>query len=117
MIDRAGEVRKPQVTPIRSEFADDGDMAELVQQFVSELPARASDIAEAIRDARFEQVRRAAHQLKGAGAGYGFPQISEVAGRIERQLIESPTVTNETLEQLLGTVKELTSLCERAVAV
>jgi HPt (histidine-containing phosphotransfer) domain-containing protein len=68
--------------PIRSTFADDPDMSELVLRFVENLPDRirkleASDPADRLR---------LAHHLRGAAGGYGFPQVSESAGQLEDAL-------------------------------
>ena len=33
-----------------------------------------------------EELRRVVHQLKGAGGGYGFPKITEIAARAEANI-------------------------------
>lgn len=74
--------------PIRSQFEDDPDMLELVCEFARELPARAEALECALASASLSELQRLAHQLKGAGGGYGFPQISEAAAELERSLKE-----------------------------
>lgn len=101
---------------IRSQLGDDPDMCELVDAFVRELPDRAKALSSAVREAEFEQVRRLAHQLKGACAGYGFPQIGRVAEGIEAQLNDRQAQTNQDVERLVKSINELTELCRRAIA-
>jgi HPt (histidine-containing phosphotransfer) domain-containing protein len=38
---------------------------------------------EALAHNAFDELRRSAHQLKGAGGGYGYPSITEVARSLE----------------------------------
>jgi HPt (histidine-containing phosphotransfer) domain-containing protein len=74
--------------PIRSLFEDDPDMAELVSGFASDLPARATSLEELVSQNNLPEVQRLAHQLKGAGGGYGFPQITDVAASLEQAVKE-----------------------------
>jgi HPt (histidine-containing phosphotransfer) domain-containing protein len=86
-------------------------MLELVQEFAAELPARARELESRLDQRAFEDLQRLAHQLKGAGGGYGFPQITEVAATLEQSLKEGAAE---------GVVKERTALlCDtlRAVTV
>jgi HPt (histidine-containing phosphotransfer) domain-containing protein len=70
--------------PIRSLFADDPEMAELVQRFVAALPSRIAKLREAAADPVARGFfQRLAHQLAGAAGGYGFPQLSDAARRLE----------------------------------
>lgn len=79
--------------PIRSIYADDPDMQELVEEFVSELPERARRLEEILDEADLVELQRLAHQLKGAGGGYGFPQITEAAAALEMGLKGGCNVT------------------------
>lgn len=69
--------------PLVSELADDPDMLELLELFLGELPDRMSALAEALDAQDTETVTRLAHQLKGAGGGYGYPKITDDAKRLE----------------------------------
>lgn len=73
---------------IRSLFEDDPDMAELVRGFASELPARAGSLEELLSGNDLAELQRLAHQLKGAGGGYGFPQITDAAASLEQAIKE-----------------------------
>ena len=97
--------------PIRSTYEDDPDMLELVREFVSELPERIGKIEERMAAADWTELQTVAHQLKGAGGGYGLQPITDRAGELEQALKEG---------QNDAAVKDLVSaLCEvlRAVHV
>ena len=67
-----------------------------------------------MRASQFDELCRAAHQLKGAAGGYGFPSISSSAGKVEQLLHRGLDAAK--LEDLQRSVEELASLCGRAVA-
>jgi len=75
-------------TPVRSEFADDPDMAGIIALFVSELPSRIAAMQSALSTGDFAQLRVLAHQLKGAAGGYGFPKLGEAAAMVDRGIGE-----------------------------
>ena len=70
--------------PLFSSFADDPEMGELIERFVSGLGAQVAEAerALALRDA--ETARHVAHRLKGAAGGYGFDAITKAAADFER---------------------------------
>jgi HPt (histidine-containing phosphotransfer) domain-containing protein len=74
--------------PIRSIYENDPDMAELVRGFATELPNRAQSLEDLLAEQNWEELRRVAHQLKGAGGGYGFSQVTDFAASLERALKE-----------------------------
>ncbi len=74
--------------PIRSIYEDDPDMMEIVVEFVGELPQRVADLECYYEAGETSQLQTLAHQLKGAGGGYGFPQITEAAASLEQALKE-----------------------------
>src|SRR5437764_10584647 len=69
--------------PCYSSLAGDQDIAELLVLFVGELPQRLTDIRQAAQGQNWQEVRRLAHQLRGAGGSYGFPLLSTAAGQLE----------------------------------
>lgn len=68
---------------IRSSFAEDPDMAELVEMFVDDASSKVDRLNQAIACGDWNQVRVFAHQLKGAAAGYGFSPLSDLARELE----------------------------------
>ena len=93
---------------IRSEFADDPDMTELIDMFVDEMPDRINAIADCLRDQRLTELQTIAHQLKGSGAGYGFEPVSLVAAQLESSL-----KTHADLESIRDEVDALIDICRR----
>ena len=103
--------------PLVSQFAGDPDMAELVGLFLSELPDRVAALRGAWETRELGQLRRMAHQLKGAGAGYGFAPIGEAAGKLEKGLASCQSVSAEkALDTVSKQLSELVDLCTRACA-
>lgn len=102
--------------PLRSDFASDPDMAELVVEFVGELTSRTAAMETAFRDGQVERLRVLAHQLRGAAGGYGFPAISAAAGKLEDQIRALPDPAAARAAELAGQLDELIGLCRRATA-
>ncbi|MCA9291758.1 MAG: Hpt domain-containing protein [Phycisphaerales bacterium] len=94
--------------PLISEFANDADMAELIEFFLSELDHRLQVLQAAWDTGNLEQVQSLSHQLKGAAGGYGFPSISEVAAELEHALaIHTPgsTLPRDRFESLMSQLR------------
>lgn len=83
--------------PVRSSYEDDPDMLDIVREFADELPERAARIEGLLKSGELEELRSLAHQLKGAGGGYGFAVITESAASLEQALKQGADA--ETLEQ------------------
>ena len=94
-----------------SELANDPDIADLVRDFVAELPKRAESIAHAALSKDWESLRRAAHQLKGAAGSYGFGPITDAARTVEG--FASGDAASADLER---SIASLTTLCRKARA-
>lgn len=97
--------------PLVSEFANDPDMVELVEMFVSEIPDRVESLRTCWNDRDIESLTRLAHQLKGASAGYGFSPIGVAAGDLEQAL---KSETDENIQEVTKQLDELIELCNRA---
>ncbi len=111
------EQHSGQVAPIISTFRDDPDLADIVKMFVAEMPKRIEAIVASWEQQELETLKRLAHQLKGAGGGYGFESVSVQAGKLESTLEElgrgNGTNTNQ---QLRATYDGLLDLCRRVKA-
>jgi HPt (histidine-containing phosphotransfer) domain-containing protein len=98
--------------PLRSDFADDPDMGELIEFFLGELDDRVMAIRTAWEAGSCTDLRVLTHQLKGAAGGYGYPALGAVAAEIEAILKAGETevaALSERVEALIG-------LCRRAAA-
>ncbi len=56
--------------------------------FVAKLPERVNQLSSLLQQRNLDELKRAVHQLKGAGGGYGFPKITEAAATAERKAKE-----------------------------
>jgi len=72
--------------PVYSSYATDPDMLEIVREFALELPGRADALERLLAAGSLQDLAVLAHQLKGAGGGYGFAAVTELAGALERAL-------------------------------
>jgi histidine phosphotransfer protein HptB len=68
---------------IRSTMADDSEMEDLLRAFAETIPQKRETLRAFHREGSLEKLRGWAHQLKGAGGGYGFPGLSEAAADLE----------------------------------
>jgi HPt (histidine-containing phosphotransfer) domain-containing protein len=93
-------------TGLRSEYEEDPAMVDLVKAFVSELPGRVEKIRSLLADGDLEQLRCAVHQLKGAGGGYGYPEITRLAAEAERTMDTHAEIAQieERVRQLVETI-------------
>ena len=99
----------PARQPIRSELADDPDFRELLEEFGAAIPERRDALLAAHGRAAYDDLRSRAHQLKGAGGGFGFPQLSELAAELERACVaRDPARIAESLEQIVGYMNRIT---------
>lgn len=103
----------PGSDPIISSYASDPDMADLVALFVQGLPDRLRSLQAAWDGLRLRDVQRLAHQLRGTGAGYGFPAISRAAGSLEDRLV-SLDGGQAAAASLAGEYRALIDICRRA---
>lgn len=88
----------------QSAYANDPDMAELIEQYTQRLPREVAQLRTLLDGGDLESLRRVTHQLKGSGGGYGFNAITELAGKAEASIKQS-----RPLEQVRSTIDELTS--------
>jgi signal transduction histidine kinase/CheY-like chemotaxis protein/HPt (histidine-containing phosphotransfer) domain-containing protein len=71
---------------LRSTFVNDPDMREVLGEFVSQLPAHVARMESLLAAQSMDELRRAVHQLKGAGGGYGFAPITQFAAAAEQRI-------------------------------
>jgi HPt (histidine-containing phosphotransfer) domain-containing protein len=64
-------------------IAVDAQIAALVPRFLANRAADVGKIRAALADGDFEAIRVAGHGMKGAGGGYGFPEISRMGAAME----------------------------------
>ena len=99
--ERGSSVAEPRVQSghggqVRSELVDDPDMKELIAQFTRQLPQSVSDLQRQLDQGNLEELARIAHRMKGAGGGYGFNQITELAASAEKAIKDSAPLASIT---------------------
>lgn len=105
---------RPGNDPIFSEFADDADMAELIEMFVDEMPERVSQLESCWEQSDGEAIKRLAHQLKGASGGYGFSVVGQAAATLEDAIKEQLSGDQaDALSSLQQQFDELVNLCQK----
>ena len=67
-------------------------MAEIINEFVAELPPKIRSIQEALLNEDAASLLSEVRDLKGAGSGYGFAVISEAAVEVENALLANDAV-------------------------
>jgi HPt (histidine-containing phosphotransfer) domain-containing protein len=87
----------------RSTLSGVPEFAALLEAYVRYLSGVEVQLQDAVRAGNWDDVRRLAHRLRGTGASYGFPQITELAAECERAISRD--------------VGEATNLAERLAAV
>lgn len=102
------------IPPLKSQFEDDADMAELLEEFVSTLSERITSISAAFQTGEHATLRTLIHQLKGAGGGYGYPLISERAADAERLLI-THAGSHQALSIARPEIERLLQACSAAI--
>jgi HPt (histidine-containing phosphotransfer) domain-containing protein len=108
------ETPEHQQQPIRSQFADDPDMADLVELFVSEMPSRIESLRNAWEEGQIGLLTRIAHQLSGACGGYGFPTVGSAARELERRLNRlDEEAAEQRLREMTREYESLVELCSR----
>jgi HPt (histidine-containing phosphotransfer) domain-containing protein len=84
-------------------------MMEIVREFACELPDRVTALETCLIEGDLAQLQTLAHQLKGAGGGYGFAQISEAAGTLEQALKDAAdaSVIKQQTDGLCDTLRSV----------
>lgn len=95
--------------PLYSEYLDDPEMGELIEDFVIGLTATVNQLRMAISQNDVELVKRIAHQMKGAGGGYGFPDLSQVGWELENAVNGEGSITS----RVVARADEFISVCRR----
>lgn len=70
-------------TPVRSAYCDDEDFQELIEMFIDGIEEKKQFLSQIVGTDQINPLKTLAHQLKGAGAGYGFNELSELASHLE----------------------------------
>lgn len=95
--------------PLIRSLAGDAAMAEIVDEFVAELPSKIREIESALAAGNLKQLEVIARCVKGEGTSYGFEPISESAAEIESMLRDG-----RSIEEIKPKVGELIRWCAKS---
>ena len=90
---------------IYSEYADDEDLAEIIDDFVAGLRKQVEQMQQAASNNDHKMLQRLAHRLKGAGGSYGYPMLTEVARKLEE------AAKMEQTEQEMLLLRRIADIC------
>lgn len=92
------------LSPVVSKLlADEPDMADLVVEFIDSIPAMFNKIDRAAKNRDWENLKFEVHSLKGVGGGYGYPELTEIAGKMEFQIAAKNQLEIDSLLETLDT--------------
>ena len=78
------EAANPPQRLVSGLLLEDPDLRDIVEQFVDGLADRIAELRRAYERLDWEQLTSLAHQLKGAGGSYGYPDLSELGAAMEQ---------------------------------
>ncbi len=91
----------PKQPPIFVEMPE--GIEELVPEFLSSQKDATRALAQMLARSDWEGIRRIAHDLKGNGTSFGFPQLTEFGAAMSRSLKEADlSGLSEQIEHLAG---------------
>ena len=93
---------------IKSSFADDSRIMEIVPQFVAELSPKVRMLIDLLEQNDLPALQGVAHQLLGTCGGYGFDAVSRPARRVEQSI-----QTDEDLDSITSGVQSLIAVIRR----
>jgi CheY-like chemotaxis protein len=105
---RAAEVEPGSAVGAPDVVEVDPEIASLVPGYLEEVCQEARKIADLARQGDLAEAGRIGHQLKGSGAGYGFPRITELGMAIERAGVPGGNV-----DTVLAHAQQLQDFAER----
>jgi signal transduction histidine kinase/CheY-like chemotaxis protein/HPt (histidine-containing phosphotransfer) domain-containing protein len=102
------QAKDPTLTAVPADAAA-AAMQLAVQGFIGRLPARVGSILSHLEDGNSRELASVAHQLKGAGTGFGFPEITRLAAVVEDSVKRSdaPQMIEVAVQQLVECIRRI----------
>lgn len=92
---------------IYSDMAEDPDFRELIEFFVGSVSEKREVLLGARTSQEWSAIQTTAHQLKGAGGGYGFPGLTDRAAVLES------ACKNQDINKICETLDHLLEYLDR----
>jgi HPt (histidine-containing phosphotransfer) domain-containing protein len=102
--------RQSDDAPLTSTLENDDVLKDLLPAFLATLSDWAAQLEAASAHGDYEALQRVAHQLRGAGGGYGYDTITGAAAALEVDLARDAPASTHSVEALVR-------LCRRASRV
>ena len=83
-MNKNGQARVTDADNLARQLEQDPQMLALKQQFKAQLPALISELQQYFAAEQWRSLAYAAHSLKGSAGSMGYPELTELAGRLER---------------------------------
>jgi signal transduction histidine kinase/CheY-like chemotaxis protein/HPt (histidine-containing phosphotransfer) domain-containing protein len=94
--------------PIISELMQEGpEIAALVPYFLERLPDYLKNLQDAQANGDTAAIRKQAHDLKSVGGGYGYPQVTELAIKLETAAESMPEKISELIEMFSSLARRI----------
>ena len=88
---------------VRSTFADDAEFREVLEPFVMSALQKRQELQLLWSENRLAEMQKLAHQLKGCGGGFGFPNLTPLAAAAEQACRSAdPAAVESRLPPLLN---------------
>ncbi|NLW85328.1 MAG: response regulator [Planctomycetes bacterium] len=93
---------------IYSTYQNEEGFEEIIAQFVARLPSHIDEMRRALNASLWEELRRLAHQLKGAGGSYGYAALTDEARTLESHAKQADAEkANLSLVAMAGLVRRI----------
>jgi CheY-like chemotaxis protein len=81
----------------------------LLDKFIARLPERVAMMSRLLHEENLVELERSVHQLKGAGHGYGFTGITEIAARAEQRIRAKadPAMIRAEVDELIRLIRSV----------
>ncbi len=76
-------VHSPDAPPARERVLVEQGMEEVVPRYLNKRRAEIPVYRKALEDGNFEAIKNLGHKMKGTGAGYGFPILTDLGDALE----------------------------------
>ncbi len=84
----------------------DNLMKELQESYLKQLPARAEELDNHLKEKNWKDLKNEFHKIKGSGGTYGLPELSKIAQEAELHL-NKKTPDSEYLYNQIQKIKNL----------
>ncbi|MGD9689906.1 MAG: hypothetical protein AB7K52_09675 [Phycisphaerales bacterium] len=103
---------------VRSVYADDADMGEILSLFARSLPARLETLQRLWSELRLDELGAAVRQLGREGTGCGYSTLGAAAERFQQKLAElnhGEARNEQDVGEVRRRFQELIDVCGRVV--